>query len=89
MIMYLSYFKWESFICISEKDPESVSQIIVSRITGLGNTTNMFGGKNNLFALCGLRRKRCGGRSTVEAWISNEIEREFFSRYILRSISRY
>ena len=35
-----------------------------------------------MFALCGLKRKRCGGRSNVEAWISNLIEREFCSKYI-------
>ena len=35
-----------------------------------------------MFALCGLKRKRCGGRSFVEAWISNVIEWELCSKYI-------
>ena len=36
---------------------------------------------NILFTLCGLKRKRCGGRSFVEAWISNVMEQEFCSKY--------
>ena len=59
---------------------------------GLGSNSNIFvcepllsnmkNVEKNLFALCGLKRKRCGGPLFVEARICNVIERKFSSKYI-------
>ena len=73
--------------------PNSAHHLIVDKVQGLRsgilNYTSLVKLQMNVetrvkafIALCGLRRKHVGGRSTVEAWISTVIEQVCLSQYI-------